>query len=206
MNMLLVWLNAQLVRRSRLVLLLGLGLLIPALAACTTVEGTNAFVDAGTFEREVMNETLKGIGVIDRETKDDIETPRSPLVLPTQTASLPSPTDVNEDALPEDSDTVQIDLTGISEEQLARLRNARVVDLRALSGRALTEAETRQLTAKMSADTRIITGNRPLYLPPDHYFTTVNNQDLVCLAPNGDLVPLDDPSCPPAIRAALQGN
>lgn len=186
-------------------LLAGLAL-APVLSACTTVEGTNAFVDAGTFEREVMNETLKGLGVLDREEKTEIETARAPLVLPNQSDNLPTPTDRNSDALPEDSDTVQIDVTGISEEMLQRLRNARVVDLRSLSGRPLTEAETRQLTAKMTADRLQAGGPRPLYLPPDQYFTTVDNLDLICLAANGDLVPLEDPRCPPAIRAALQGN
>ena len=179
---------------------------LPVLAACTTVEGTNAFVDPSTFEREVMSETLRGLGVLDREEKDGIETPRAPLVLPKQTASLPAPTENNAKDLPEDSDTVQIDVTGISEEMLARLRNARVVDLRSLSGRPLTETETRQLTAKMTADRLKSGGTRALYLPPDSYFTKVDNQDLVCLAANGELVPLTDPRCPPAIRAALQGN
>lgn len=177
---------------------------LPALAACTTIEGTNALVDPQTFEREVMDETLKGIGVIDRQTKPELQTPRAPLVLPDRPDRLPAPTQRTAQ-LPEDSDTAQIDLAGISEEQLQRLRNARVVDLRSLSGRPLTEAEARQLTARMTAD-RLAAGSRPLYLPPDSYFTTINNQDLVCLAPSGELVPLDDPRCPEAIRKALQTN
>ncbi|MCS6759596.1 MAG: hypothetical protein MO852_12035 [Candidatus Devosia euplotis] len=37
-----------------------------ALAACTTVEGTNALSDPATFEREVMNFTAHGIGLIPR--------------------------------------------------------------------------------------------------------------------------------------------
>jgi hypothetical protein len=127
-------------------------------------------------------------------------------VLPGKVANLPQPTQASEGVLPEDSDTVQIDVSNISDEMLARLRNARVVDLRSLSGRPLTEDETRQLTARMTADRLSSGNNRPLYLPPDHYFTTVNNQDLICLAPNGDLVPLSDPRCPPEIRAALEGN
>jgi len=149
---------------------------------------------------------LRGLGVLDREVKEDIETPRAPLVLPNQSANLPAPTQKNTEALPEDSDTVQIDVTGISDEMLARLRNARVVDLRSLSGRPLTVVETRQLTARMTADKLQSGGARALYLPPDRYFTSVDNQDLVCLAANGDLVPLTDPRCPPAIRAALQGS
>ncbi len=195
------FLKAKIMRIPRLI---ALAMMLPFLAACTTVEGTNAFVDPSTFEREVMSETLRGLGVLDRDEKDSLDTPRAPLVLPKQTASLPPPTEANTDELPEDSDTVQIDVTGMSEEMLSRLRNARVVDLRTLSGRPLTVAETRQLTARMTAD-RLQSGPRPLYLPPDTYFTKVNDQDLVCLAQNGDLVPLDDPRCPPAIRAALQG-
>ncbi len=184
----------------------GAGLLVMVLSACVTVEGTNALVDPATFEREVMNETLQGLGLIEREQKEDLSTPRAPLVMPGKNASLPTPVTPNTDALPQDSDAVQIDLSGISEEDLRRLRNARVVDLRSLSGRPLTEAETRRLTARMTADRLQGDGKRPLYLPPDRYFTTINSVDLVCLAANGDLVPLTDPRCPPEIRAALQNN
>lgn len=196
----------QFVQMRRYGGIIGVALLVPVLSACVTVEGTNALVDPTTFEREVLNQTLQGLGVIDREVKDDLETPRAPLVLPKSTASLPAPTESNRAELPTDSDSVQIDLTGLTEEDLRRLRDARVVDLRSLSGRPLTEAETRQLTARMSADRLQASGKRPLFLPPDRYFTTINSVDLVCLAANGDLVPLDDPRCPPEIRAALQGN
>ncbi len=182
----------------------GLGLMLSFISACTTVEGTNAFVDAETFEREVMSETLRGLGVLEREEKPEISSPRARLVMPNQNASLPPPTESNMSALPEDSDTVQIDMTNLTEEDLRRLRNARVVDLRSISGRPLTEDETRQLTARMAGARVVRDGPRPLYLPPERYFTTVNSVDLVCLAPNGDLVPLDDPACPPEIRAALQ--
>ena len=184
----------------------GIILLLSVVSACTTVEGTNAFVDAGTFEREVMSETLRGLGILEREQKPPIESPRAPLVLPSQSDNLPAPTQSRRDALPEDSDSVQIDMTGISNEDLSRLRNARVVDLRTLAGRPLTEAETRQLTARMTATQIRNNGVRPLYLPPERYFTTVNSVDLVCLAPNGELVPLDDPTCPAEIGAALQSN
>lgn len=179
-----------------------------SLAACTTVEGTNAFQSFDTFEREVMTETAAGIGIIPREEKPDIETPRAALVLPSSNDTLPEPRTTSlRELLPEDSDTVQIDATGLTEEDLRRLRNARVVDLRTAGGRPLTETETRQLAARMQEGGITTTnGQRALYLPPDRYFTTVGNQDLVCLAPSGDLVPLTDPSCPPAIRAALQGS
>jgi len=176
-----------------------------ALSACTTVEGTNALVDPATFEREVASSTLKGLGLLDQDTKETIKTQRAPLVLPRDMASLPAPKKLDEDVLPEDSDKVQIDSTNLTEEDIRRLRNARVFDPRSVSGRPLTDAETAQLTARMQA-VRVRAGARPLYLPPDEYFTTVNGQDLICLAPNGDLVPIDDPNCPPEIRAALSGN
>ncbi|MHB1103396.1 MAG: hypothetical protein ACYC0C_11615 [Devosia sp.] len=180
-------------------LLLGLGV-----GACTTTEGTNAMTDFGTFEREVMTSTLQGLGMVDRQEKEETNTRRAPLVLPKQTASLPAPaTDAKTALLPADSTNVQIDTTGLSEEDLKRLRNARVVDLRTLSGRPLTDAEARQLTARMTA-AQLKSGPRPLYLPPDEYFTVVGGKDMVCLAKNGDLVPLSDKSCPPEIRKALQ--
>ncbi len=52
-----------------------LGATLLGLAACTTVEGTNAFKDGNTFEREVMSETLRGLGVLEREEKEDISAP-----------------------------------------------------------------------------------------------------------------------------------
>jgi len=176
-----------------------------ALSACTTVEGTNALVDPSTFEREVANQTLQGLGMMPKDKKPMIETPRAPLVLPKDESVLPVPTKQTADLLPEDSDKVQIDASNLTEDELRRLRNARVVDLRALSGRPLTEAESKQLTARMTAARlKAKTSSRPLFLPPDEYFTTVGGQDLVCLANNGDLVTLEDPACPPELRAALQ--
>jgi hypothetical protein len=47
-------------------------------------------------------------------------------------------------------------------------------------------------------------GARPLYLPPEEYFTTVAGTDLVCATPSGELVPLDSKQCPEAIRKAMQ--
>ncbi len=52
------------------------------LSACTTVEGTNAMVDVGTFEREVAIESMKGMGMLEREGKDENIAPRGPLVMP----------------------------------------------------------------------------------------------------------------------------
>jgi hypothetical protein len=177
------------------------------LSACTTVEGTNAMTDIGTFEREVMSETLKGMGMIPREEKPELDgSRRAPLVLPKDGTALPSPTeDTAVAALPEDSGTVQIDASNLTREELRLLRNARVVDLRSVSGRPLTEQEAKQLTARMVM-AKNYTGPRPLVLPPDEYFTvTPQGNTLVCLAANGELVRVDDPNCPPEIRRALQG-
>jgi hypothetical protein len=186
--------------------LLSLGLILSAgLAACTTTEGTNAFADIRTFEREVAIETMKGMGMIEREQKDENIQPRGPLVLP-KNATLPPPVDTKADRtaslLPEDSGNVKIDTRGLSQADMTRLRNARVVDLQSVNGRPLTDEETKKLTAKFSA-AQLKGGPRPLYLPPEEYFTTVKGKDTVCLAANGELVPLDDPACPPAIRKAL---
>lgn len=182
-------------------LLAGLGL-----SACTTVEGVNALSDPATFEREVGISTLQGLGIIDKPAaKAPIKTPRAPLVMPKSTDALPPPQKSDEAALlPKDSDQVQVDTSALTEEDIKRLRNARVFDFRTASGRPLTEAETAQLKARIASD-RLIQSKkaRPLYVPPDKYFTTINGKDLLCLSPNGDLVPLDDPACPPEIRAAM---
>jgi hypothetical protein len=184
--------------------LIVLALLAPVtLAACTTTEGTNALTDIGTFEREVAIETMKGMGMMEREEKPDPSV-RAPLVLP-KSASLPAPQEETKVAmLPADSDKVEIDTSNLSDEDLRRLRNARVVDLRTIAGRPLTDAESKQLTARMKAGRISVTGGeRPIYLPPEEYFTTVGGKDLVCLAKDGQLVPVNDPACPPEVRKAL---
>jgi hypothetical protein len=49
-----------------------------------------------------------------------------------------------------------------------------------------------------------ISKKRSIYTPPEEYFTiTSNQQDYVCLAANGELVPVNDPACPAEIREAL---
>lgn len=188
--------------------LLALGLLFTAaLSACTTVEGTNAMTDFGTFEREVMISTARGVGLVPgAAAKDEPTSARAPLVLPKNTAALPPPTTSLASQLPANSDTVQIDTTNLSEDDMRRLRNARVVDLRSLSGRPLTEAEARALTARMQAGNMAVSTNakRPLYLPPDEYFTRVGNAELVCMTSNNQLVALSDPSCPEEVRRALR--
>ena len=178
-------------------------LLAGGLGACTTVEGTNAMTDFGTFEREVMTSTLQGLGAVPQETKEPLATRRGPLVMPKANAAMPAPqtTDVAEAELPKDSTNVQIDMSQISEDDLMRLRRARVVDLRTTSGRPLTEAETRQLTARFQGAQ--VQGKRSLIIPPDEYFTVINGTELICLAEDGSLVSLSDRKCPTAIRRAL---
>lgn len=186
--------------------LLALGLVLSAgLSACTTVEGTNAMVDVGTFEREVAIESMKGMGMLEREGKDENLAPRGPLVMP-KSASLPPPqTSTAVASLPVDSAKVTINSTGLSDAEAKRLSKARVVDGFTPGGRPLTQAEIQQLTARFQGTYQV--KDRPLYLPPaEYYFTSVKGQDTVCLAKNGDLVPLNDPACPPELRKALARN
>ncbi|MEO5808172.1 hypothetical protein [Devosia sp.] len=190
--------------------LVALTLLITGvLAACTTVEGTNALTDPGTFEREVMTPTAQGFGLVGKGPgKEEPKTPRAPLAWPRNGTQLPAPTTSVASALPVDSDSVQIDTTNLTEADMTRLRNARVVDLRTLSGRPLTEAETRQLTAGMRAANMDIKagGARPLYLPPEDYFVDVGGRDAICKAKDGSLVPINSNQCPAEIREALKNN
>ncbi|ODT83467.1 MAG: hypothetical protein ABS76_03650 [Pelagibacterium sp. SCN 64-44] len=181
-----------------------------ALGACTTVEGTNAMTDFGTFEREVMNDTARGLGLIPgAPPKEDLTNARAPLVLPRDQAALPAPTTQAATAqLPADSGKVRIDTSNLTQADIENLRNARVVDLRSLSGRPLTEAEINQMTARMRAANMAVTGNskRPLYMPPAEYFTRVGDAQMVCRAANGELVSLRDDRCPAEVRRALAGS
>lgn len=179
------------------------------LAACTTVEGTNALTDFGTFEREVMTTTARGVGLLPGETpKEDLTNARAPLVLPASGQALPAPQVAAAAAqLPTNSDTVRVDTTNLTEADLTRLRNAKVVDLRSVAGRPLTEQETRTLVARMQAANRDVStrnGKRPLYMPPDEYFTRVGSADLVCATPGGELVSINDPKCPESVRKAIR--
>jgi hypothetical protein len=177
-------------------------LLAAALSACTTTEGTNAFSSFYTFQEEVLDSTAEGVGLIPREVKPDPTNRRAPLVLPKDESVLPPPEEAATLPLPEDSTKVKVDTTGMTAEDLSRLRNARVVDLTTLGGRPLTEAEARKLTARMKAFRA--SKARSIFLPPVEYYQTVKNAaDLVCLAPNGDLVAVNDPLCPPEIQKAL---
>lgn len=190
--------------------LASLGLLLAvALSACTTVEGTNALTDFGTFEREVMMTTARGVGLVPGETpKEDLTTARAPLVLPASGQAAPAPAPKATVAqLPTDSDSVQIDTTNLTEADMTRLRNAKVVDLRSVAGRPLTEQETRTLVARMQAanlDVSTTNGKRPLYLPPEEYFTRVGDAELVCAVGNGELVSINDPKCPESVRKAIR--
>lgn len=178
-------------------------LMAGGLAACTTTEGTNAFTDIATFEREVMTSTAQGIGLVPKSVKPDPTNIRGPLVLPKAGEALPAPTeDRTAELLPEDSSDVRIDTTGLTEADLSRLKRTKVVSLNTPDGRPLTAAELRILTGKMK-DFRI-SKKRSIYTPPEEYFAiTSNQQDYVCLAPNGELVPVNDPACPAEIREAL---
>jgi hypothetical protein len=193
-------------RAGRLIGLAGGVVLAIGLSACTTIEGTNALTDVGTFEREVMTSTLVGLGVVPRGEKEETNQRRGPLVLPKDGVAPPAPRDRKQvAAIPVDSDEVQIDMTGMSQQDLQRLRNARVVDLTSVSGRPLTADEARKLTARMKG-AKMVAGKRPIYMPPEEYFTVVNGRETVCLARNGDVVPIDDKACPAEIRKALQKN
>ena len=184
-------------------------LLALVLAACTTAEGTNALTDFGTFEREVMSSTARGVGLIPGEApKEDLTNARAPLVLPASGQALPAPSTATAKAqLPANSDTVQIDTANLSEADIARLRNAKVVDLRSVAGRPLTEQEARTLTARMqknNLDVTVSSSSRALYMPPDEYFTRVGDAELVCSIGNGEVVSLNDARCPEQLRKAIR--
>jgi hypothetical protein len=178
-------------------------LVAAGLTACTTTEGTNAFTDIATFEREVMTSTAQGVGLVPKEEKPDPTNPRGALVMPKSGQPLPAPTEDTAVAmLPEDSDSVKIDTTGLTDADLARAKRTKVVTVSTPDGRPLTAEELRTLTSRMKEYR--ISQERSIYTPPEEYFTvTANQQDLVCLAANGDLVSVNDPACPPEIRKVL---
>jgi hypothetical protein len=173
------------------------------LSACTTTEGTNAFTDVGTFEREVMTSTAQGLGLVPQEVKPDPTNPRGPLVLPKDGQALPAPTeDTTVGMLPEDSNDVKVDTTGLSEADLARVKRTKVVTLNTPDGRPLTQEELAALTKRMKEFR--VSKQRSIFTPPEEYFSmSATKEDLVCLAANGDLVSVNDPACPPEIRKAL---
>ncbi|MDR3476126.1 MAG: hypothetical protein P4M09_31160 [Devosia sp.] len=183
-------------------------LLLPALSACTTAEGTNAFATPATFEREVMTSTLQGLDIVGKDSKKPDDQTRAPLVMPKQTAQLPAPTKNSGDVamLPADSNNPQINTAGLTQADLDHLRNARVVDLSSVAGRPLTDAERKQLVARMQAANMQVSenGSRALTLPPADYFSSYHGKDAVCLAKDGTLVSLSDPKCPDEIKKAMR--
>jgi hypothetical protein len=187
----------------RTVSLAAILLVAAGLSACTTTEGTNAFTDIGTFEREVMTSTAQGIGLVPKSEKPDPTNPRGPLVLPKSGQALPAATEDTAVAmLPEDSDVVKVDGTGLTDADIARAKRTKVVTLTTPDGRPLTQAELQELTKRMKEFR--VSRDRSIYTPPEEYFSmTADQQDLVCLAANGNLVSVNDPACPPEIRKAL---
>jgi hypothetical protein len=174
------------------------------LSACTTTEGTNAFTSPQTFENEVIDPMAAGIGLIPRPpAKPDPTNPRGPLVMPRDTKVLPPPEkETTFAALPADSNTPKVDTSGMSQEDIARLKHVRVVDISTPDGRPLTAAELKQLLGRMKDFT--LSGKRSLFTPPEQYFSlTGGQQDFVCLAKNGNIVSVSDPSCPVEVRNAL---
>ena len=173
------------------------------LSACTTTEGTNAFSSPQTFETEVMDSTAAGIGLIPKTVKPDPTNPRGPLVLPKDTKSLPPPTtDTQTALLPVDNTQPQVNTAGMSQADIERARHVRVVDINTPDGRPLTAAELQKLTGKMKSFQ--LNSKRSIFTPPEQYFSLEGGQqDLVCLAKNGDLVSVNDPNCPIEIRKAL---
>lgn len=190
------------VRRSAalaVLLLLSVGL-----SACTTTEGTNAFTDPQTFENEVLDPTAAGIGLIPGPPpKPDPTNPRGPLVMPKDTSVLPPPEkDTSVAMLPRDSGTPKVDTTGLSQADINRLKSVRVVDINTPDGRPLTAAELKQLIGQMKSFT--LSGKRSIFTPPEQYFALDGGEtNFVCLAKNGSLVSVSDPSCPASIRQAL---
>jgi len=189
---------------ARIAAFAAISLVSLGLSACTTTEGTNAFTSAQTFETEVMDKTAAGLGLIPQEVKPDPTNPRGPLVMPKDTKTLPPPEKDTQVAsqLPVDSAQPKVDTAGLSQTDIARIRHVRVVDVNTPDGRPLTAAELQKLTGKMKAYQ--LSSKRSIFTPPEQYFTlSAGQQDMVCLAKNGDLVSVNDPNCPLEIRKAL---
>jgi len=189
---------------ARIAAFAAISLVSLGLSACTTTEGTNAFTSAQTFETEVMDKTAAGLGLIPQEVKPDPTNPRGPLVMPKDTKVLPPPEQSTQVAsqLPVDSAQPKVDTAGLSSADIERIRHVRVVDVNTPDGRPLTAAELQKLTSRMKAYQ--LSSKRSIFTPPEQYFTlSAGQQDMVCLAKNGDLVSVNDPSCPLEIRKAL---
>ena len=189
---------------ARIAAFAAISLVSIGLSACTTTEGTNAFTSAQTFETEVMDSTAAGLGLIPKPVKPDPTNPRGPLVMPKDTKVLPPPEQSTQVAsqLPVDSAQPKVDTAGLSSADIERIRHVRVVDVNTPDGRPLTAAELQKLTSRMKAYQ--LSSKRSIFTPPEQYFTlSAGQQDMVCLAKNGDLVSVNDPNCPLEIRKAL---
>jgi len=189
---------------ARIAAFAAISLVSLGLSACTTTEGTNAFTSAQTFETEVMDKTAAGLGLIPQEVKPDPTNPRGPLVMPKDTKVLPPPEQSTQVAsqLPVDSAQPKVDTAGLSSADIERIRHVRVVDVNTPDGRPLTAAELQKLTSRMKAYQ--LSSKRSIFTPTEQYFTiSAGQQDMVCLAKNGDLVSVNDPNCPLEIRKAL---
>lgn len=174
-----------------------------ALSACTTVEGTNALTDVATFEREVLRSTLQGVGMVPQEEKQAISGQRGELVVPAS-GSTPPPPQQSVAEIPQDSSSVVLDTQGLTTADLEALRSGQVISSSSVAGRPLTDAEARQLAARMAAYRRSQgMQQRSIYLPPESYFQRVGGQNLICQAANGSLVAVDDPNCPSDVRARI---
>ena len=174
-----------------------------ALSACTTVEGTNALTDAATFEREVLRSTLQGVGMVPQEEKQAITGQRGELVVPAS-GSTPPPPQQSVAQIPQDSGSVVLDTQGLTTADLEALRSGQVISSSSVAGRPLTDAEARQLAARMAAYRRSQgMGQRSIYLPPESYFQRVGGQNLICQTADGTLVTLEDPNCPADVRARI---
>ena len=152
-------------------LLLGLGL-----SACTTTEGTNALSDIGTFEREVLTETMKGMGVHGARGEGGAPSAAARWFCPRPARCLRRTEASRRRAAAQDfdqrSDRHLQPLGGRPAAPAQRPGRRPAHPL----GPPLTDVEAKQLTARMTA-AKLNGGPRPLYLPPEEYFTTVKGQD-----------------------------
>jgi hypothetical protein len=151
-----------------------------------------------------MEPTAQGLGLVPKSVKPDPTNNRGPLVLPKDTTNLPPPqTDTQEvAALPKNADQPDINTAGLSNDDIEKLRHVRVVDVNTPDGRPLSAAELQKLVGKMKSYQ--LSQKRSIFVPPESYFQVgADTGSLVCLSGTGDLVSVDDPSCPASIRAAL---
>ena len=163
-----------------------------------------------TFEREVMTSTLQGLDLVPQgRPRSPTTRPRGPLVMPKADGAAAAADQATTDTamLPADSNNPQIDTAGLSEADIdsACATPASSTSARS-SGRPLTDAERKQLTARMQAANMQVSadGNRPLTLPPVYYFTDYKGKARGLPGRGRHLVSVNDPKCPDEIRKALR--